>query len=120
MTTNVKLLAAALGLLAIAATPAAAKTHHVHMHASHIVRVAPPVLGWQGAYRYQTYPAWQGAYAYQPSSGPLSASQVHMDGFQKRQMVGQGYETNPAFQLPTSFLRYNGYQHDRQMVSIGE
>jgi hypothetical protein len=54
MTMNAKLLVAALGLLAIAATPAAAaaKTHHVRTHHSHIVRVAPPAAGWEGAYGY--------------------------------------------------------------------
>jgi hypothetical protein len=54
MTMNAKLLVGTLGLLAIAATPAAAaaKAHYVRTHHSHIIRVAPPTLGWEGAYGY--------------------------------------------------------------------
>jgi hypothetical protein len=53
MTMNAKLLVGALGLLAVAApAAAAAKTHNVRTHHSHIVRVAPPALGWEGAYGY--------------------------------------------------------------------
>jgi hypothetical protein len=54
MTMNAKLLVGALGLLAVAATPAAAaaKTHYVRPHRSHITRVAPPAFGWEGAYGY--------------------------------------------------------------------
>jgi hypothetical protein len=52
MTMNAKLLVGALGLLAAAATPAAAAATNVRTHHSHVTRVAPPVGGWDGAYGY--------------------------------------------------------------------
>jgi hypothetical protein len=56
MTRKTKLIVGSIGLLAIAATPAAAaaKTHHVRTYHSHVAPVAPPTYGWQGGYGYQS------------------------------------------------------------------
>ena len=90
MTTKAKLLAAALALVAIGVTPAAAATasHHARTHRAHVVRVTPPVPSWQNTYGYVPYGSWQGAYGYAPRA-PLTGAEAHMDGFQHdRQMVG--------------------------------
>jgi len=75
MTTQAKLLLSAFGLVALAATPAMAKTHHVHH--SHVVRVAPAQPDWYGAYG-ATAPAY-------------NSDLLRYDGFQPdRQLVGRG------------------------------
>jgi hypothetical protein len=53
MTTNAKLLLSALGLIALAANPAIAKTHRVKVYRGQTEQVAPPVLGSEAPYIYQ-------------------------------------------------------------------
>ena len=75
MNTKTKLVLSAIGLFAIAATPAMAKTHRAH-HAyhSHVARIAPPVAAWTGSYAFEPgfvgayQPRLGGAYAYEPGA----------------------------------------------------
>jgi hypothetical protein len=93
MTMSAKLLVGMLGLLAVAASPAAvaAETHHVRTHHSQIAHVAPPVLSGQGGYGHRPNNGWQCGSPNLPNYDPVCAHFFY-DGFQHdRQMVGVGY-----------------------------
>jgi hypothetical protein len=91
MTTKTKLLLSTLGLLAFAASPAMAKTKHVQ------------------TYRSQDFRSHAG-----------QASQLRADAAAPLFFGSEGaYAYEPGFRLPTDFQRYNGYQHDRQLVGLG-